>query len=235
MGYWQVADKWGVGTALNASSHVHFTLRQGIVTEVFSPDLDVACVRDFGLIVADGKDFFSEEQFDTDSVIEWLAEGVPAYRLTNTHRGGRYRITKEVITDPVRDCLLQRICFEALQGSRDDYRIHALLNPRLQNRADDNSAHLGEHRGRPMLFAQRNDSALAMACSTAWKKRSVGYVGVSDGWHAMELDAGGMRQRGPYGRGGFGVVRRPVRPRGGTGRGCRFRRIPRRAKSRRRI
>ena len=99
-GYWQHADKCGIGTALSGSSHVHFTLRRGIVTEVFGPDLDIACIRDLGLIVTDGKDFFSEEQVDTDSAIEWLAEGVPAYRLTNTHRGGRYRITKEVVTDP---------------------------------------------------------------------------------------------------------------------------------------
>jgi glucoamylase len=185
-GHWQKADKSGVGTALESSSDVHFTLRRGIVTEVFHPDVDVASIRDLGLLVTDGDSFFSEEQADTDSTIEWLAEGVPAYRLTNTHRGGRYRIVKEVITDPQRNCLLQRIVFEALHGSLDDYHLYVLLNAHLLNQSAGNTAWIGDYRGHPMLFAQREASALAMACSAAWRKRSVGYLGVSDGWQDLQ-------------------------------------------------
>ena len=40
-----------------------------------------------GLIVTDGRDFFSEEKRDADS--EWLADGVPAFRLVNTCRQAR--------------------------------------------------------------------------------------------------------------------------------------------------
>ncbi len=170
---------------MNAHSHIHFTVRKGIVTEVFGPDLDIACIQDLGLIVTDGKTFFSEEQVDTDSVIQWLAEGIPAFRVTNTHRQQRYRITKDVISDPARDCLLQRLYFEALQGSCDDYHLYVILNPRLQNRVGNNTAWISDHRGQPVLFAGQGDSVLAMACSTDWKDRSVGYVGVSDGWQDL--------------------------------------------------
>jgi glucoamylase len=37
-----------------------------------------------------------------------------------------------------------------------------------------------------MLFAQRNGTSLALASSSAWKKRSVGYVGSSDGWQDLK-------------------------------------------------
>jgi glucoamylase len=37
-----------------------------------------------------------------------------------------------------------------------------------------------------MLFAQRNDCALALACSVPWTKRSAGYVGSSDGWQDLK-------------------------------------------------
>ena len=36
-----------------------------------------------------------------------------------------------------------------------------------------------------MLFAQRNGLALALACSAPWRKRSVGFVGTSDGWQDL--------------------------------------------------
>ncbi len=40
-------------------------------------------------------------------------------------------------------------------------------------------------KGVPMLFAQRESFALALACSVPWLKRSAGFVGVSDGWHDL--------------------------------------------------
>lgn len=52
------------------------------------------------LIVTAGKDFFSEEKRDDGHKVEWLADGVPAFRLTNTCGEGRYRIEKQIVTDP---------------------------------------------------------------------------------------------------------------------------------------
>jgi glucoamylase len=89
---WTSSAKSGVGTALSDKSAVWFTLSHGIFNEIYYPRLDQACVRDMGLVVTDGVDFFSEEKRDTASVIEWMAEGVPAFRMINTCREGRYRI-----------------------------------------------------------------------------------------------------------------------------------------------
>jgi glucoamylase len=171
-----------VGTALSTASSVWFTLSQGILTEVYYPFVDTACTRDLGLLVADGSDFFAEEQNDTDSTVEYLARGVPPFRVTNCCQRGRFRITKEVIADPRRSVVLQQVSFQPSDGKPGDLSLFVLLNPHLGNYGADNTAWVGEFKGLSMLFARRKGVALALACSQPWKKRSAGYVGVSDGW-----------------------------------------------------
>ena len=51
-----------VGTAFNLHSRVWFTLSHGILGEIYFPRVDQACTRDFGLIVTDGHQFFSQEK-----------------------------------------------------------------------------------------------------------------------------------------------------------------------------
>lgn len=182
---WTSSAKSGVGTALSPMSRVWFTLSHGILNEVYYPRIDQACIRDLGLIVTDGQDFFSEEKRHTEHRIEYLAEGVPAYRLTNTCRQGRYRIEKEVLADPKRDVVLQRVRFVPLQGTLADYHLYVLLAPHLGNHGSDNSAWVGDYKGFPMLFAQRDEVSLALGSSAPWLKRSAGFVGVSDGWQDL--------------------------------------------------
>src|SRR5947208_13262791 len=81
---WTSSSKTGLGTALRASSRVWFTISHGILNEVYYPRLDHACLRDLGLIVTDGRTFFSEEKRDTTSAVTLVAPGVPAYHLWNT-------------------------------------------------------------------------------------------------------------------------------------------------------
>ncbi len=179
---WTSSAKSGVGTASSEQSRIWFSLSHGIVDEVYYPNIDQANTRDFGLLVADGHDFFSEEKRDTSSDISLLDVGVPGYRLINTCRQQRYRITKTVIADPERDVLLQRIHFEALQGALSDYALYALIAPHIGNAGSHNDGWVGDYKGIPMLYAQRGDVTLALACSTGFKGMSCGYVGFSDGW-----------------------------------------------------
>src|SRR5258708_20944562 len=44
------------------------------------------------------------------------------------------------------------------------------------------------YKGVPMLFARRQDVALAMACDAGWRTMSCGYVGVNDGWRQVKAD-----------------------------------------------
>ncbi|HEY5514079.1 MAG TPA: glucan 1,4-alpha-glucosidase [Geomonas sp.] len=182
---WTSSAKSGVGTALSSKSRVWFTLSHGIFNEIYYPRIDQACVRDMGLIVTDGADFLSEEKRDATSEFRWLANGVPAFHLFNTCRLGRYRIEKKILADPQRDTVLQQTRFVAQQGQVSDYRLYVLLAPHLGNHGAGNTAWVGEYKGQPMLFAEREGNALALACSAPWLNRSVGFVGFSDGWQDL--------------------------------------------------
>jgi glucoamylase len=182
---WTSSAKTGVGTALRASSRVWFTLSHGILNEVYYPRLDRACLRDLGLIVTDGLGFFSEEKRDARSTQEWIEHGVPAFRVVNTCLQGRYRIEKEILTDPHRDVVLQKTRFVPQSGSLSDYRVYVLLAPHLANHGWDNTAWVGDYKGVPMLFAEREGTALAVGCTPAWTRGSAGFVGFSDGWQDL--------------------------------------------------
>jgi glucoamylase len=179
---WTSSAKSGVGTALSATSRVWFTLSHGIFNEIYYPRVDQACTRDFGMLVTDGQDFFSEEKRHTQTETRMLSDGVPIYHLTNTCNLGRYRIEKDILSDPQRDVVLQRTQFTPLAGDLRDYHLYALLAPHLGNQGADNTAWVDSYKGIPMLFANRENLAIALACSVPWLRRSAGYVGVSDGW-----------------------------------------------------
>src|ERR1041384_6002041 len=187
-GRWTGSSKSGLGTAVSRESRVWFTLSHGILNEVYYPRVDHACTRDLGFIVTDGQTYFSEEKRDASSDTSQVEPGVPAYWIRNTARDGRYRIEKEVLTDPWRDVVLQRIRFVPLQGTLADFRLFVLLAPHLANRGNGNTAWVGEYKGTPVLFAERDHHALALASTARWLARSVGFVGVSDGWQELQAN-----------------------------------------------
>lgn len=185
---WTSSAKSGVGTALGPGSRVWFTVSHGILNEIYYPRVDSACTRDLGLIVTDGAWYFSEEKRHTRSEVSLLAPAVPAFRLRNIALDGRYEVHKDVLTDPSTDVVLQRIRFVPLEGVLADYRVYALLAPHLNNRGAGNTAWVGDYKGVPVLYAERDGCALALACSVPWRVRSVGFVGYSDGWQQLKAD-----------------------------------------------
>lgn len=179
---WTSSAKSGIGTALNLHSRVWFTLSHGILNEIYFPRVDQACTRDQGFLVTDGKGFFSEEKRHCSFENVPFEHGIPVYELKNTSLQGRYRIEKEVFSDPYRNVVIQKVKFIPLEGKLADYRLYALLSPHLGNCGFGNTGWVGDYKGFPMLYARRDALALAFACSSPWKRMSVGFVGVSDGW-----------------------------------------------------
>jgi glucoamylase len=184
---WTSSAKAGVGTALNRSSRVWFTLSHGILNEVYFPRVDMACTRDMGLLVTDGESFFSEEKRHCKFEVAPFEPGVPGFRLVNTELGGKYRIEKEVFADPHRNVVLQKTYFAALNPAEKlNYHLYALLAPHLGNFGNHNTGWIGDYKGVPMLFAEfPGGLALALACSVPWKKMSAGFAGYSDGWQDL--------------------------------------------------
>jgi glucoamylase len=187
---WTSSAKEGVGTSISKKSRVWFTVSHGIFNEIYYPRIDRACVRDMELIVTHGANFFSEEKRDTVSRVHWIADGVPGFHLFNTCHKGRYSIEKQIVTDPRRDTVLQWTRFLPSQEGAAGFGLYVLLSPHLGNQGGGNSAWLGDYEGTGVLLAERDGSALALACSVPWKKRSVGYVGFSDGWQDLKAHNG---------------------------------------------
>ncbi len=182
---WTSSAKDGVGTSLNPASRVWFTLSHGIFNEIYYPRVDQACTRDMGLIITDGADYFSDEKRTARHSIAQLAPGVPAFRIENVSEDGRFRIEKEVLTDPLREVLLQQTRFVPLQGKLEMYRVYVLLAPHIANAGWGNTGWTGDYKGVPMLLAERAGITLALACSAPWLNRSAGFVGTSDGWQDL--------------------------------------------------
>lgn len=183
---WTSSAKSGVGTSLHSTSKVWYSIQDGILNEIYYPQVDHACTKDLGLIVTDGKDFFSEEKVHTYHHIKHIAKGVPGYHITNSCISHHYRIEKEIISDPGRDTVLQRIQFFPSNKKRKDFKLFMLLAPHLGNYGSCNTAWVGNYKGLPMLFAQRGEVSLAVACSVPWKRGSAGFVGTSDGWQDLK-------------------------------------------------
>lgn len=177
---WTFSAKSGIGKSINETSNIVFTIGNGIINEVYYPREDTASLRDMGFIVTDGEQFFSEEKKNTFHEIKMIKEGIPAFHISNTCIEKKYRIDKDIVVDPFRNTILQKVSFKS--DGKSGYHIYVLLAPHLGNQGADNSGWIGEYKGIPMLYARRDGLSLALACSSKWLKNSAGYVGVSDGW-----------------------------------------------------
>lgn len=184
---WTSSAKEGLGTAYHTSCHVWFTLSHGIVNEIYYPHVDQPNTRDFQLLITDGATFCHEEKCDLDHQIDYPEKDCLLYRIINTERTGRYRITKHVLTDPHRSVLLIHTRLEVLDESlRGKLQLYALLASHLERHGGGNSGRCIELGGHKLLHAERGNVHLMMGCSTGFSRRSVGYVGTSDGWQDLK-------------------------------------------------
>lgn len=88
------------------------------------------------------------------------------------HEGDRYRLTLEVLPDPLQDVLLISYLLEG-----DGTMLYPLLAPHLGMSGWNNTAWVDEG-----LFAQSDGRSLCLLGDTGFTRGSAGYVGYSDGW-----------------------------------------------------
>ena len=183
---WTSSAKEGLGTAYHTSCRLWFTLSHGIVNEIYYPHVDQPNTRDFQFLISDGETFCHEEKRDLDHKIEYPERDCPFYRLTNLERNGRYRLVKHVLTDPHRSVLLVHTKLQVLDKTlRGKLKVYALLAPHLGRHGAGNSGCCSEISGHKFLRANRDGTHLVMGCSANFSRRSVGYVGASDGWRDL--------------------------------------------------
>ncbi len=180
--HWTSSAKAGVGTSPSAMSRIWYTVGQGVLNEIYFPDIDKANTRTIRFLVADGKQFFSDEEHDANHEVTSFDAGVPGYRVISTCKAGRYRITKEIVPEDVRDTLLLRVRFEQLPPSGEPLQLYLYVQPHLADKGDGNTCWVGQYLGLTMLFARREQAALAVYSSILKPQASCGFVDRNDGY-----------------------------------------------------
>lgn len=186
---WTPSTKEGIGTSYHTSCRLWFTISHGIVDEIYYPHVDQPNTRDLQFLITDGETFCHEERRDLDHEIEYPETDTLLYRLTNTDRAGRYRVIKEVATDPHSSVLLIHTRIEILDESlRGKLRVFALLAPHLRRGGMRNSGACCNFGGHAHFHVRREDDNrlhMAFGAIPEFTRRSVGYVGHSDGWQDL--------------------------------------------------
>jgi glucoamylase len=178
---WTHADKHGIGTAYSADSKLWFTIYKGIVTELYYPTVDMPQTRDLQLLFTDGKTFYHEERRDLKSKVELISPHSLGYKITSSDPSGKYKIYKQVITNPHLPCLLQNVRIEGEKQFLDQIQVFVYCAPHLEGGGKGNNGYVIQAAGRDMLVANRGDTWLALSASVPFGRMSCGFFGKSDG------------------------------------------------------
>ncbi len=183
---WTSSAKDGIGTAYHSSSRIWFTLSHGIINEIYFPYVDSPNTRDLQFLITDGVSFCHEEKRDLLHETECPDRDSLFYRLTNSDPGGRYRLVKEIVVDPHSSVLLMHTRVEVLDPTlHGKLQVYALLAPHLKGTGKNNSAWWCGLDGRKLFDVQQQDIDMSFGCTPDFTRRSVGYVGFSDGWQDL--------------------------------------------------
>src|SRR6185503_4911472 len=100
----------------------------------------------------------------------------------NSDPEGRYRIVKEIISDPHLPTVLVHTRLEGSEKFLERLHLYVLLAPHLEIGGWGNSAAKFSSAGRTLLVGFKNRLYLALGATVPFLKTSCGFVGVSDGW-----------------------------------------------------
>jgi glucoamylase len=182
---WTSSSKDLVGTAYSASSRVWWTTSHGILNEIYYPTIDSPQTRDMELLFSDGKTFFHEEKRDFTSKIELIDPDALALRITNTSPDGKYKVIKELFSDPHYSTVIMHCRLEGDEDILKQLQVYALLSPHLKVGGANNCARGIDIAGQKMLIAWKDDVSLAFGVMGGFKRTSCGFAGASDGWRDL--------------------------------------------------
>ncbi len=182
---WTSSRKDTVGTAYSASSRVWYTMSHGILNEIYYPTIDRPQTRDMELLFTDGATFCHEEKRDLDYDFEYVDSDALAVKVTARERGGRYAVTKVILSNPHFSGVLMHVKIEGDDSVLERMKAYALLAPHLNGGGAGNSARSIDVAGKRCLLAWKGNTSLAMGANCGFSRSSCGYVGTSDGYQDL--------------------------------------------------
>lgn len=185
------AQKSFLGTAVGSTaSSVYFTGYRGVLSEVYYPVLDTTESVDLQFLVGDTAKTFVDEEKAQPYTAAQTDSRTMSWQVGTGNNAHNWQITKVVYADPTRNSLIERVTFQALNGTTvGNYNLYLLFKPHLDNAGSNNTALTQTaSNGRVMLVGNHNTRYSALATSLPWKVQngvtmvSNGFVGQSDGW-----------------------------------------------------
>jgi glucoamylase len=176
---WTNAGKDAVGTSNTLDSKVWFTLRDGVMTEVYYPTVDVANTRvlQFVVVSADGKRVETEEE-DTTHRVEVVDPQSLTFRQINTAKSGAYTITKTYVTDPDRSSILMDVSFRWNTPGPCRCGLYIYYDPSLNNSGMHDAAWVD---GEWLVASDADKSSALTVSNPGFSDETNGYFGTSDG------------------------------------------------------
>ncbi|MEP7213938.1 MAG: glycoside hydrolase family 15 protein [Acidobacteriota bacterium] len=202
--FWSTAGKQAIGTSATLESKVWFTLAQGVMTEVYYPNVTVANVQTLQFVVVDPKTKKVEtERDDSTSTIKpepvsnsknlspiegiyigshYWSSGSLAFEQTTTSRSSEWWIEKRYITDPMNSTVLLTVKFNT---KNPDLELYVYYDPSLANTGMHDS---GWFDGRT-FYSVDGQIASALTCGRCTLvEPTSGFFGVSDGLTQLRKD-----------------------------------------------
>ena len=144
-----------------------------MLSEIYFPTIDRPQIRDLQYLVTDGETFFHDDHRDQDTSIEYLGEHGLGVRITNADRAGRYRVVKEIITDPHQPCLLLDTRLEGDADLLSRLHLFVLLSPHLDVGGWGNNGNVARIAGHEFLTANKDDTWLALGANVPFVRALV--------------------------------------------------------------
>jgi glucoamylase len=169
---WTSAGKEAVGTSNTSESKVWFTLRGGVLDEVYYPTVDVANTRTLQFVVTGCNEGASEES--AAHKLEVIDAQSLSFRQTSETNA--YTLTKTYTTDPERPVVLIDVEFNG--RCRALQQLYVFYDPSLNNSGMHDSAWAEDG----ALVASDADKASALVVTGGFDETTNGYLGTpSDG------------------------------------------------------
>ncbi|HEU4595609.1 MAG TPA: glucan 1,4-alpha-glucosidase [Pyrinomonadaceae bacterium] len=209
---WESAGKTAVGTSNTLESKVWFTLRAGVMTEVYYPTVDVGNTRVLEFAVtpcASGDKALLTESEDTTHRLEVLDEHALSFRQVNKSKDDVFTIIKTYTVDPERSTILVNVEFQS--GCRGVQELFVYYDPSLNNSGMHDSAWTEGD----ALLASDADKASALVVGGGIGDATNGYFGTSDGLTQMRRRPARPERYARAADGNvvqFASVRQPTRP-----------------------
>jgi glucoamylase len=185
---WTRSAKDAICTAYSSVSRLWFTVSDGVLNEIYFPTIDQPQVRDLQFLITDGETFFHEERRNLISTTEYLDKHGLGVRIANSSPDGRYRLIKEIITDPHQPTLMIHTKLEGDAELLKKLHLYLLLAPHLGVGGWGNNGNVARIVGHEFLTAHKDGVWLALGASTGFLKTSCGYVGSTDGWQDISTN-----------------------------------------------